>query len=170
MPVPQFLTHITLTRNSILTIESNVQQLSALHQRLLQSASGVILSTEQNPQDRLGRLDRETRDKSTEVHAQLASLRTDVLHTTHARGEFEFKKRHVASVSADFDKTLRAYLEQERRFEAQRREQVARQYRIVNPDATGEEVARVVEEGGGEGVFAQAVSPLVLIIVMSWIR
>lgn len=58
-----------------------------------------------------------------------------------------------------FKKQLEDYQKEERDYEVRYREAIARQYRIVNPDASEQEIEEAANANwGDEGVFQTAVS------------
>lgn len=68
------------------------------------------------------------------------------------------KERQVATIKAEFERELSNYQKEESIYSQRYREQIARQYRIVNPDATEEEVRNAADaDWGNEGVFQTAV-------------
>lgn len=69
------------------------------------------------------------------------------------------KKRQFEALNGDFKKELQNYLQEERQYRERYRDQIARQYRIVNPEASEDEVRQAADaDWGSEGVFQTAVS------------
>ena len=68
------------------------------------------------------------------------------------------KARQAKQLKGDFEKALKDYQQEEIGYRQRYREQIARQYRIVNPEATEQEVQEASElDWGSEGVFQTAV-------------
>jgi len=61
--------------------------------------------------------------------------------------ELKLKRQQVDKLKSDFDKDLRTYQQTENSFKTRYRDQMARQYRIVNPEASEADVERMVESG-----------------------
>jgi len=67
----------------------------------------------------------------------------------------------VESLKRGFKEQLREFEKEERLYEERYREAIARQYRIVNPEASEEEVREAVNtDWGDEGIFQTAVSTI----------
>ncbi|KAF3925975.1 Syntaxin-1B [Dactylellina cionopaga] len=64
--------------------------------------------------------------------------------------------KHVQLVHKNFKATVQHYNETEINYQTKMREQLARQYKIVNPEATDEEI-REVQESGDTSIFVSAV-------------
>lgn len=149
LPQQEFLGRIDLLHNEIGTLTNNVQAIASLHQRALGEADGGS-STQQ-----LERMIAETQSLNAGIRDQLKFLMDDANRT--ADGSRTLKHKQVHNLKAKFDRELRSYQEEERSFQARYRDQIARQYRIVNPDATEDEVREATEaDWGNEGVFQTA--------------
>lgn len=69
------------------------------------------------------------------------------------------KARQAKQLKSDFEKALGDYQQEEVAYRQRYRDQIARQYRIVNPEASEAEVQEASElDWGSEGVFQTAVS------------
>lgn len=145
-----FLQRIAQLRNEIGTVSDNVNAISSLHQRAL-AESDAGLSAQQ-----LERIMTETQAMNRGIRDQLKYLATDAAHTQDA-GAKHTKEKQVQTMSDNFKRELRKYQEAEQAYQQRYRDQIARQYRIVNPDATEEEVRQAAEaDWGNEGVFQTA--------------
>lgn len=70
-----------------------------------------------------------------------------------------FKKTQVESLKRTFKSQLDDFYKEESDYSKRYRDAIARQYRIVNPDATEQEVNEAANaDWGDEGIFQQAVS------------
>lgn len=129
---------------------TNVQAIASLHQRALAESDGG-LSAQQ-----LERLVAETQTLNGGIRDQLKFLATDASRTTD--GSKSLKDQQVSTQKANFERELRAYQQEESQYRQRYRDQIARQYRIVNPDASESEVRQATEaDWGNEGVFQTAV-------------
>lgn len=151
-----FLQRIAQLRNEVGTVSDNVNAISSLHQRAL-AESDAGLSAQQ-----LERIMTETQAINRGIRDQLKFLATDAANTQDA-GARGTKDKQVKAMSENFKAELRKYQDAEQAYQQRYREQIARQYRIVNPDATEEEVRQATEaDWGNEGVFQTAVRLSVL--------
>ncbi|KAL1874405.1 hypothetical protein VTK73DRAFT_331 [Phialemonium thermophilum] len=143
-----FLARVAHIRNEIDALSSDVQQIASLHQRSL--ATG-----DTNVARQLETLVSQTQLRNTSIRDQIRSLKQDVERTTDAsRG---LKSRQFDALHSDFKKKLQAYLQEEQQYRESYREQISRQYRIVNPDASEEEVRHAADQDwGNEGIFQTA--------------
>ncbi|KAI0024169.1 t-SNARE [Xylariomycetidae sp. FL0641] len=149
LPVQEFLNRIGFLRNEIGTLSNNVNAVASLHQRSLAEADGG-LSAQQ-----LERIVAETQSLNSGIRDQLKFLANDAHRTTD--GSRGTKEKQVNALKEQFEKELRAYQSEERDFRARYRDQIARQYRIVNPEASEQEVQQATEaDWGNEGVFQTA--------------
>ncbi|KAI0101753.1 t-SNARE [Nemania sp. FL0031] len=151
LPQHEFLGRIDFLRNEIGTLTNNVQAIASLHQRSLAEAdgSGGMLGQQ------LERIVAETQSLNGGIRDQLKFLANDASRTVD--GSRAVKQRQVDAIKAQFERELHSYQEEESSFRARYRDQIARQYRIVNPDASEDEVRQATEaDWGNEGVFQTA--------------
>ncbi|KAI2638979.1 t-SNARE [Hypomontagnella submonticulosa] len=144
-----FLGRIQFLRNEIGTLTNNVQTIASLHQRALAESDGGAAS------QHLERFVADTQTLIVGIRDQLRYLASDANKTTGAPRNV--KERQVNTIKSEFERELHSYREEEKAYSQRYREQIARQYRIVNPDATEDEVRQATEaDWGNEGVFQTA--------------
>ncbi|KAL7623015.1 hypothetical protein AAE478_006694 [Parahypoxylon ruwenzoriense] len=144
-----FLGRIQFLRNEIGTLTNNVRAIASLHQRSLAEGDGGASSQQ------LESVVAETQTLNAGIRDQLKFLANDANRTTGAGRNV--KERQVNTIKAEFERELRNYQEEEGSYRQRYRDQIARQYRIVNPDATEDEVRQATEaDWGNEGVFQTA--------------
>ncbi|KAI0505957.1 t-SNARE [Xylaria bambusicola] len=149
LPQQEFLGRIDFLRNEIGTLTNNVQAIASLHQRSLAEADSGTSAQQ------LERIIAETQSLNAGIRDQLKFLANDAHRTTD--GSRAVKDRQISTIKAQFERELQAYQQEERSFQSRYRDQIARQYRIVNPDATEDEVRQATEaDWGNEGVFQTA--------------
>jgi syntaxin 1B/2/3 len=151
MPTNDFLQQVQNTRTEIRSLASNVQQIANLHQRALASANsnGAL-------QQQLDQLIAAAQQKNSTIRADIQSLKVDTESSDQTT--FALKRGQVESLTADFKKEVQRYLSEEQNYKSLCRDQIARQYRIVNPDATEEEARGAADQDWrNEGVFQTAV-------------
>lgn len=148
MSQSEFLQSVESVRAEIRNLTGNVAEIGTLHQRILASPDNTS-----SPQ--LEHLVSQTQIQNTRIKDQIKRLETDAARS----GGNVTKDSQIRNLKASFTKQLEDYRQEEQTYQKRYREQIGRQYRIVNPDATEEEV-RLAQDAdwGNEGVFQTAVS------------
>lgn len=147
----EFLSRVGQLRNEIRTLSTDVQRISQLHQ-------AALSGSDDSAQRRLDELVASTQHKNNGIRGQLRTLKGDVEATPLNSSSATTKKGQWEVLNREFQKELQAYLQEEQSFKERYRDQIARQYRIVNPNAGEDEVGRAAEmDWGNEGVFQTAV-------------
>ncbi|KAI1186968.1 t-SNARE [Nemania serpens] len=140
------LDEISDINRGIDAIDGSLEQLRMLQQRSLDDADSSASSSTNRQLDRL----------SSETMAQYRSL-TERVRQLKSKPENQQKfGQQVRRVDTRLKDALRAYQQVESGFRKKTQDQMARQYRIVRPDATEEEVRAAVEDQTGGQVFQQA--------------
>lgn len=143
-----FLSRVQTIRNEIKGLTADVAQIESLHQRALGGADNTA-------QQQLEHLVSQTQLRNTGIRDAIRNLKGDVERTRD--GSAGMKKRQFDTLQGDFRKELEKYMQKEAEYKNRYREQIARQYRIVNPDAPEEEVRQAADaDWGNEGIFQQA--------------
>lgn len=147
-----FLSRVAHVRSEMNSLTADIQQIASLHQRSLGSS-------DQSATRQLDALVAQTQLKNTSIRDQIRSLKQDVERTTD--GSRGLKSTQFKSLNNDFKSKVQSYLQEEQQYRERYREQIGRQYRIVNPDATEEEVRQAADaDWGNEGIFQSAVCEL----------
>jgi syntaxin 1B/2/3 len=145
-----FLERVDFAKSEIRTLSSNIQAIAEQHQRALSTA-------DTNSSAQLENLVTQTQLKNTQIRDQIKYLELDALKTQD--GTKSVKARQAKQLKTEFEKALKDYQQEEVAYRQRYREQIARQYRIVNPEASDAEVNEASElDWGSEGVFQTAVS------------
>ncbi|KAI1173557.1 t-SNARE [Nemania sp. FL0916] len=140
------LDEVSEINRGIDTIDRNLDQLKMLQQRSLDDADSSASSNTNRQLDRL----------SSETMAQYRSL-TERVRQLKSKPENQQRfGQQVRRVDTRLKDAIRAYQQVESAFRKKTEEQMARQYRIVRPDASEEEVRAAVEDQTGGQVFQQA--------------
>ena len=145
-----FLARIESIRSSIATLTAHISQIATLHQRALSSPdSGSSAELEHKVT--------QTQILNTQIKDQIKRLELDAGKTPDA-GLKRMKDTQVGGLKRGFKNQLENYQQEESEYRQRYREQIARQYRIVNPEATDAEVNEAaIADWGNEGVFQTAV-------------
>ncbi|KAK3377907.1 t-SNARE [Podospora didyma] len=143
-----FLQRVSAIREDIQSLNASVEEIASLHQRALTSSDGQARS-------QLDALVAQTQIKNTSIQGQIKTLKSDAERTTD--GSFGMKKRQFESLNNEYKEQIQRFLREEQEYRERYREQIARQYRIVNPAASEDEVRQAADaDWGNEGVFQTA--------------
>ncbi|KAJ7108819.1 syntaxin-like protein [Mycena epipterygia] len=151
--MPAFLAEITSVDASIGTFNANVRRISALNTRSLDALAEDAAAVKQE----LDALIAETMALSNALKDRLKRLQAAVLPGARGKQEKEMRQNRVTVVRTKFTEALQTYQQVEQEYRTKSRQRVERQYKIVKPDATQDEIAEVIA-GGGEQVFMQALT------------
>jgi syntaxin 1B/2/3 len=152
---PEFLTRVEAVRKDIDTLTSNISSIASLHQR-------AISATDSSSSAALESLVASTQVLNTHIKDQIKFLETDAARS----GGNATKDSQVRNLKNQFKTRLEQYQQEEVLYKKRYQEQIARQYRIVNPAASEEEVREAVQaDWGDEGVFQTAVCFIFSIII-----
>ncbi|GAB1315098.1 hypothetical protein MFIFM68171_05308 [Madurella fahalii] len=144
----EFLSRVKAIRNDIQSLTTDIRNIATLHQQALASSDGAA-------QHQLDDLVHATQIKNTSIRSQIQTLKADTERTTD--NSFGIKKRQFETLNSDFKDTIQRFLQEEKQYKERYREQIVRQYRIVNPNATDDEVQQAANaDWGDEGVFQTA--------------
>lgn len=145
----EFLQRVSSIRQEIQTLTASIREIEILHSRVLREGSEV--------QAKLDAEVAKSQLTNTSIRGQIQSLKKDTERTTPQHGTFALKKRQFESLNNDFKQTIQKFLQEEQQHREEYREQIARQYQIVNPQATEEECRQAADvDWGNEGIFQQA--------------
>lgn len=143
-----FLSEVRNFRNLLSALDNDIGTISQLHSRALSSDADTGYAAHQ--------LD----EFSASIQAKIAQARSEIhrlaedARKTEDRALFATKKDQVDALSRGLKERLEGYYKAEQGYKNATREQIARQYRIVNPDAGEAEIQHAVD--GGEPVFQSA--------------
>ncbi|KJZ78636.1 hypothetical protein HIM_02027 [Hirsutella minnesotensis 3608] len=143
-----FLDRVQKLRDEIRSLTNDVDYIGQLHQRALSSTDGQA-------KNQLEQYITQTQVRNTAIKDGIKGLERDLGRTSDSSRNT--KNTQLQSLKTFFKSELDKYQSIERDYQHKYREQIARQYRIVNPEATDEEVREAAEaDWGNEGVFQTA--------------
>ncbi|KOS21689.1 Syntaxin-like protein psy1 [Escovopsis weberi] len=143
-----FLARVQNVRNEIRGLTADVDYIAQLHQRTLGT-------TDPDASAQLEHYVTQTQIRNTAIKDGIKGLEADLSKTTDASRNT--KNTQLQSLRTFFKSELDRYQSIERDYQQRYRDQIARQYRIVNPEATDEEVQLAAEaDWSNEGVFQTA--------------
>ncbi|KAH9997218.1 t-SNARE [Russula vinacea] len=140
----RFYNQISNIQDELRRFDANVSRIGDLHSRSLNNTDEAL--SQQNVVA-LDELVEETRALSNQIKNQIRDL------------EKEYHPQ-TSLVRSKFIEALQNYQQVEQQYRTRYRQRVERQFKIVKPDASPEEVAAVVrsDQGAGGQVFAQALT------------
>ncbi|TKX23493.1 syntaxin-like protein 2 [Elsinoe australis] len=142
-----FLSRVEAAKADIRTLSSQVSSIASAHQRTLSSPDSTSSSA-------LEAQITQTQVLNTSIKDQIKFLERDAAQQGNSNA---IKNSQVGQLKSSFKKQLEEYRSEEASYERRYREQIARQYRIVNPDASEDEVREAQDaDWGSEGVFQTA--------------
>lgn len=143
-----FLARIDGTKSRINQLSANITEIANIHQRMLSSPDNRSSS-------QLESIVSETQIRNTSIKDEIKFLEKDAAREP----QNSFKRTQVDSLRRTFRSQLEDFQKEEADYSKRYRDAIARQYRIVNPEATEQEVQEAANaDWGDEGIFQQAVS------------
>ncbi|KAI5845555.1 t-SNARE [Tricharina praecox] len=158
LELPNFLSEISAFNTQLSTFASSVEQVGQLHNAALQStADSDSTGYSGNASSRLEAAVAECSAQARALKDFLKSLERDMLLTERDGDYDQGRTKHgqVDKARANLQAGLREFEKTERMYRTRYNELLARQYRIVHPDASEEEIGQAVESGQTQ-VFSQA--------------
>jgi len=151
-PLQEFLASVDSIRRNIFELTSNITHIGTLHQRGLTDPDASSTTA-------LESIVTQTQILTTQIRDRIKSLELDAAKTPSTSTDKKTKQGQVKTLKAGFERELESYRQEERTYQQRYRDQIARQYRIVNPSASDAEVEEARNaDWGDEGVFQTAVS------------
>ncbi|ESK85772.1 syntaxin-like protein [Moniliophthora roreri MCA 2997] len=153
----QFLTEITTLQASVSQLSSNIRTIRDLH---LQSINSTQPSSSNAVSETLDSTVEDTRALCNRIKHQIETLGNDTkdlgIKGKLTQQEGEMRMNRLAHVRSKFVETLQEYQRVEQDHRVKVRERAERQFRMVQPDATPEQVRQAVESDSGSQIFMQA--------------
>lgn len=146
-PQQEFFSEVNELREGIDTVKANISRIEALHQRSLTDVDESASSQTQHQLDSL----------VAETSALNKNLANRIKRLKGKAASDPSKGPQVGNLDRNFKDTLRKYQQVEATYSKRSKEQMARQYRIVRPDATEQEVEEACNDSQGAQIFSQAV-------------
>ncbi|KAM0357039.1 hypothetical protein ACHAP4_006746 [Fusarium culmorum] len=144
----EFLNRVQRLRDEIKGLTTDIDHIGVLHSRTLSSTDG-------SANHELEQYVSQTQIRNTAIKDGIKGLERDLAKTNDSSRTT--KNTQLQSLRTFFKSELDKYQSVERDYQQRYRDQIARQYRIVNPDASEEEVQEAANaDWGNEGVFQTA--------------
>jgi len=150
----RFHNQISGIQDQLRQFDANVSRISDLHSRSLNNTDEALT---QQYATALDELVGETRALSNQIKSEIQNLENEQVPQGQ---DPRIRKNQISLVRSKFIESLQNYQQVEQQYRVRYRQRVERQFKIVKPDATPEEVAAVVQsdQGSGGQVFAQALT------------
>lgn len=146
-----FYNEISSIQEEIRNFNGQVRQISDLHSR---SLNGVDDNVQRQNEQQLEALVEETSALSAVLKRRIKALERQAASGSR---DGQIKKQQTGLVKSKFIEAIQNYQEVERQFRQKYKQRMERQFRIVKPDATPEEVKAVVnDDNSGNQIFQQA--------------
>ncbi|KAG5928692.1 hypothetical protein E4U42_000121 [Claviceps africana] len=148
LPLDQFLQRVKQLRSDIEALSSSVDYIGQLHQR-------TLASTDSQAKDQLEHYVSQTQIQTTAIKDGIKGLERDLAGTTD--NHRNTKNTQLQSLKTYFKSELAKYQSVEHEYQQKYNQQIRRQYEIVYPDASEQEIQQAMEANyGAEGVFQMA--------------
>lgn len=144
-----FYSELQILKDNLATYREYVTRISELHSRSMGNTDAGSIERDKS---QLNDLTNTSRSLSNDIKKKIETLQRDRRPGT----EGEIRSEQVALISRKFLEAIQNHQQIEQQYRTKFKQRVERQFKIVKPDATPEEIKVVVDEGGGEQIFTQA--------------
>jgi len=144
-----FYTEISSIQDSIRSFNDNVARVSDLHSRSLNNMDDVAA---QRNATQLEELVEDTSAISATLKRRIKALEKQGV----SGRDGQIRKQQTALVKSKFIEAIQNYQTVEQQYRTKYKQRMERQFKIVKPDATAEEIKAVVEDESGGQIFTQA--------------
>ncbi|PCH38102.1 t-SNARE [Wolfiporia cocos MD-104 SS10] len=153
-PMSRFYAEVTSIQDGLAEFSANVSRIGELHSRSLNSTDEA--ASQQNSAA-LDDLITRTRTLSNDLKEHIQTL---AKYPAPRPQDARVRNNQTGLLRSKFVEILQSYQQVERDYRQRYKQRVERQFRIVKPDATPEEIDAVVNNtsSGGDQIFAQALS------------
>jgi len=144
-----FYTEIGAIQDSIAVYNDNVRRISELQARSLNNINETVA---QKTNEQIENLTNENRTLSDQIKRRIKNLASQRVTGPNA----QVRKTQIDLVRQKFVEAIQSYQEVERQNRTKYKQRLERQFKIVKPNASPEEVKAVVNDDQGGQVFTQA--------------
>jgi len=144
-----FYSEIANIQDTLRTFNDNVQRVSDLHSRSLDQMDEA---KSQRNAEALDQLVEDTSALSRELKQRIKALE----RKGGSGRDGQIRKQQTALVKSKFVEAIQNYQSVEQQYRQKYKQRMERQFKIVKPDATPEEVRAVVNDDSGGQIFSQA--------------
>jgi len=144
-----FYSEISSIQDSLRTFNDNVSRIGDLHSRSLNNMDEV--ATQRNA-SQLDQLVSDTSSLSNTLKRRIKALEA----RSGSGRDGQIRKQQTALVKSKFIEAIQGYQGVEQQYRTKHKQRMERQFKIVKPDASPEEVRAVVNDESGGQIFSQA--------------
>jgi len=144
-----FYSEISSLQDSLRTFNDNVARISDLHSRSLNNMDDAAA---QRNASQLDELVEETSTLSASLKRRIKALERQGV----SGRDGQIRKQQTALVKSKFVEAIQNYQTVEQQYRTKYKQRIERQFKIVKPDASPEEVRAVVNDDQGGQIFSQA--------------
>lgn len=144
-----FYTEISSIQDAIRTFDDNVSRVGDLHSRSLNNMDDTAAQRNAT----------ELEELVEETSALSANLKRRIKNLEKQGGQGrdgQIRKQQTALVKSKFVEAIQHYQTVEQQYRTKYKQRMERQFKIVKPDATPEEIRTVVNDDQGGQIFSQA--------------
>ncbi|KAG8861193.1 Plasma membrane t-SNARE, secretory vesicle fusion [Tulasnella sp. 330] len=147
--MPAFYEEISAIQDETRAMNDNVAQISELHSRSLNNTDEMATK----------RIEGQLESLIEDTRAMMGNLKTRIQNLERKPGQGrdgQIRQQQTGLVKSKFKEAIQNYQDAEKQFRQKYKARMERQFRIVKPDATPEEIKAAVNDEQGGQVFAQA--------------
>ncbi|KAH8921016.1 t-SNARE [Atractiella rhizophila] len=124
---------------------------------MIQQLSSALSSPDRDPSatNHIQRLQEASSHSVSDIKSRLTLLESSIARLP-AGDDKKARLQQAAALKNRFKAVIEEYQKEEKKNRDKLRERMERQYRIVKPEATDEEVRSAIEDGRGDQIFSQA--------------
>lgn len=139
-------------RSTMRQIDQNVNQIQDLHSR---SLNNMDEQSSQQAHQQLGTMISETSRLTNAVKNKIRNLDAQA-NRLPAGGDKNVRMTQIGVQKNQFKELIQRYITVERDYQRKYRARAERQYRIVKPDASQQEIKAALDDDQGQQIFSQA--------------
>ncbi|SPO27886.1 related to SSO1 - syntaxin-related protein [Ustilago trichophora] len=147
-----FFTDISEIQDTIRLIDENVNKISDLHSR---SLNNMDEASAQYAEQQLASIQQETSSLTNGVKNRIKLLESQTKRVP-AGGDKNVRNTQIGAVKNRFKETIQRYQQVEQSYRQKYRARAERQFRIVKPDATQQEIKAALDDDQNGQIFSQA--------------
>ncbi|KAH8926580.1 t-SNARE [Atractiella rhizophila] len=140
----------SVIQDQLTSLSGTIQQLSSAQEQALSSPDRDPSATKS-----VQRLQEEASRSLSNIKSHLTRLEKSIARLP-AGDDKKVRLQQAAALKNRFKGVIEEYQKEEKKNRDKLRERMERQYKIVKPEATDEEVRSAIEDGRGDQIFSQA--------------
>ncbi|TIC08808.1 t-SNARE [Wallemia mellicola] len=147
-----FFNKISDIQSSLTNLQGNINQISQLHN---QSLNNMDELAQNRVHAELDSLVSHTSKLTNKIKTEIKSLEKENASGQVPSNDLNVRRTQIASVKGKFLETIQDYQKVEQNSRTKQKQRIERQYRIVKPDASPDEIEQAVDSPDNQ-IFSQA--------------